>query len=493
MNNSQTVGLLLDEANDRVWYADASATGAAIVSFRPSTVPSDCDWDPYVDPRPRVCGIGESDDAGCHDRYVIPGSFPFPAHLTRAPDGAIWYTRFWDNSVGRLDVDSRENVSVPLPPSTVRDGPGIWAGSGPWQLAFDSAGDLWITEFFDAAVTRIRPSLMADNECTVLDALGQNPCVVEEFRGSDGYDLRTVHSLALASDGRIWFTYSGTIGVLSGDGGSRMLIELPGSPKPLGGIVEDPASGEIYFTMFYERKVGVLRPAMGDGDGIDYGDNCPDDYNPQQENQDRDFIDLSPWNKPFNDHTWPISDNIGDACDDDADNDGLVNSLEQSGCASSSGPTHELARDSDGDLVLDGPECTFGSDPLNASSRPSRQPPNDPDRDLLPTLLEVQLGTDPNQRDSDGDRVHDGVEYLSYGSNPTVRNTDGDACADGYEAASVNPDLAVSSLDMLIIAVSFGSVGSAKYVPGFDINRDGAINATDLAFAATSFGVCKPN
>jgi streptogramin lyase len=492
MDNAETVGLLLDEANGRVWYTDASVAGAAIVSFRPAALTSDCDWDPYVDARPAVCAPGQSHDSGCHDRYVMPGNYPYPAHLVFGPDAAIWFTRYWDNSVGRLDLDTRELTTIPLPPPIVREGPGIWAGSGPWQLEFDAAGDLLITEFFDATVTRIRPTVMQEEDCTRLDSQGTNPCVTELFVGSDGFDLNTVHSLTVAGDGRAWFTYSGEIGILP-PGGEALLLDLPVDAESLAGIAEDPTTGGMYFAMYFEHKIGLLRPATGDVDGVDYGDNCESDFNPAQENVDRDFVDLSPWNKPFNDHTWPISDSVGDACDDDADNDGLPNALEISGCLWATGPSDPLVRDTDGDLILDGPECVFGSDPLNASSRPMRVAPNDPDRDQLPTILELQLGTDPTRSDSDGDRVYDGVEFLSYGSNPTVRNSDGDACADGYESASVNPDTAVSSLDLLIVAVSFGPMGSAKYVPGFDINRDGAINATDLAFASTSFGMCKPN
>jgi streptogramin lyase len=496
VDNAETIGLLLDEANGRVWYTDSNIpAGNAIVSFQPSTIASDCNWDPYLHARPVICAEGQP-DVGCHKRYIVPGGYPSPAHLVFGPDGAIWFTRYWNSGIGRLDPATGEVLTLPLPTPAVQAGPGIWVGSGPWELAFDAAGDLWVSEFFDAALLRLRPSLMASADCMQLDAEGQNPCVEQVFTASDGYEGKTMHSLAIGTSGRLWFSTTDAVGVMSPDHDEAIaLFRGVGSPSRIAGIQED-AQGAVWFTLPAAKRIGVLRPAVGDADGADdVIDNCVGTYNPDQLNTDKDFVDLSLWSKPFNDSTWPASDLMGDLCDEDADNDGLSNELEASPaalwCTTASGPTDPLLRDSDLDLVLDGAECMLGSDPASAASVPPRFPPGDTDRDGLNDIVEYFLGTDATKLDTDGDRIPDGIEVKGYGSNPLVRNSDGDACSDAYEAASINGDTSVNSMDILIVAVSYGSAGSAKYVPAFDTNRDGQINSGDLGLTASIFGPCR--
>ncbi len=498
-DSAEALAVFVDEANGRIWYSESSLTyGNAISWFQPETLTGDCQWTPYgTAPRPPICQAGET--IGCHRRYVLPQGLRSPAHLALAPDGFVWFTEFWGNRISRLDPNTGAIVELPLPPPIVRVGPGTYAGSGPWELFFDATGDLWVTESFDGTVTRVRPSLMTTNNCTVLDANLKNPCVEEVFVGSDGYDEQYVHSVTPGTGGRVWFTHDVGVGYVSTDHGDAVVIlkdtATPGWPA---GIIEDPVTRDIWFGLFHDKKVGRLRVAQGDGDAIDtIVDNCPEAYNPSQSNADRNFVDLAPWNKPFNDLTWPASDLMGDACDADSDNDGLSNASEESLtptlCPLASGPTNPLLRDTDADLVLDGPECALGSDPTNALSRPDPSPPGDSDRDGLPDAFEAQIGANPALQDTDGDKLSDGIEYKNYGSKPNVRNSDGDACADGYEAASFNADTSVNSLEQLLIMLAFGNSSSPDYVPNFDVNRDGTINSGDIYTVALLFGPCKPN
>lgn len=232
-----------------------------------------------------------------------------------------------------------------------------------------------------------------------------------------------------------------------------------------------------------------------DQDGwLAINDNCPSAPNTGQETEsDRDLIDLSP-RKVFYDATWPMSDNIGDACDTDDDNDGIDDAREavlpDAGCPQASTATSATLRDSDGDLSLDGAECILGTDPASAASSPALIVPNDADRDGLPAALEAALGTNPSISDSDGDRMSDGLEVRGYNSDPLLPDSDGDGCGDNREIASINADRAVTSIDLSQVAQSFGLAGSQLYFAHFDVNRDGKVSSIDLSIVAQQFGLC---
>ncbi len=263
----------------------------------------------------------------------------------------------------------------------------------------------------------------------------------------------------------------------------------------------EDASGEIYVLDYSAGAMYRLSAVDTDADGvIDAVDNCVNTPNPGQQNVDANFVDLPSPKYSFDDKTWVNSDTLGDACDADADNDGLTNALEgalgpgggsHSLCPVASAPTNPLRYDSDGDRYTDGAECALGSDPMNVASVPAIPSAiNDSDHDLLSNGFENAIGTDPLVADTDGDHINDGYEYLRYGSNPLSVNTDGDACGDGAEIASVNADGVVNVSDLLIVASAFGSSSSGRYVLDFDINKDGAINSVDLAMIASLFNQC---
>ncbi|MCP3869786.1 MAG: carboxypeptidase regulatory-like domain-containing protein [Gammaproteobacteria bacterium] len=112
----------------------------------------------------------------------------------------------------------------------------------------------------------------------------------------------------------------------------------------------------------------ALTPSDKDGDGYrDSEDNCPDDYNPNQENNDPDAL--------------------GDICDPDDDNDLIPDSFESA------------------NALLD---------PLDFNDAAL-----DPDQDDLSNLDEYRNGTELDNPDTDGDGKNDGAE-VQAGSNPTV-------------------------------------------------------------------------
>lgn len=201
-------------------------------------------------------------------------------------------------------------------------------------------------------------------------------------------------------------------------------------------------------------------------------DNCPRVPNPAQTNSDGNFIDLSP-PKAYDDLTWPNSDMFGDACDTDDDNDGLSDATETAGppCGSATGPTVPIIRDTDGDRVLDGAECTYGFDPVVAASFPGG------------AICQIA-------GDGDADGVTDSRERCYYNTSTGATNTDSDTLTDDCEIASINGDLVVNVLDLQQLAQSIPPGGMAGYILDFDVNKDGVINVLDLQFVASRSVPC---
>jgi len=240
-----------------------------------------------------------------------------------------------------------------------------------------------------------------------------------------------------------------------------------------------------------------------DTDGVlDHLDNCPFVQDPDQLNTDDTIIDNGPV-VPGDDTTVPNGDALGDACDDDDDNDGMLDSGinpllglngEDVGCGS--GPTNPLRADSDGDLVIDSAECLLGSDPLDPASKPVAAPADDSDHDGIPAAIEALFGSSDNTSDSDGDKVNDGIEVRGWGTSPTSTDSDGDGCDDGAEIADVNGDGKVSVADVLLIARRAAQLSDDdidpdppwNVNPAFDVTKDGKITVADMLLVAMERG-----
>ncbi|MDI6858465.1 MAG: FG-GAP-like repeat-containing protein [Dehalococcoidia bacterium] len=236
-----------------------------------------------------------------------------------------------------------------------------------------------------------------------------------------------------------------------------------------------------------------------DGDTVsDDEDNCPLVFNPDQANTLLGRIDNGPV-VPGDDVTNPYEDRVGDACDDDADNDLLPDADE------AAHSTNPALRDSDGDRVIDGAEVLLGSDPLDAGSRPSCSLPSDADRDCLPAAVEAILGSSDSLKDSDGDGIGDGIEVRGWGTSPTLPDSDGDGCDDDKEIADVNGDAMANGLDYVrvlqrVFAVQDDDPADGDPVPdpypqvspAFDLNKDGMMNSLDAVIAALNSSLVEP-
>jgi hypothetical protein len=210
-----------------------------------------------------------------------------------------------------------------------------------------------------------------------------------------------------------------------------------------------------------------------DNDALpDTSDNCGYSGNGSQTNNDRNFNPNQDGSVNYvDDLTVVMSDDIGDACDPDDDNDGIEDGSEQAGPSCGTGATNQLVADSDGDRVVDPAECILGTDPMSAASKPAA----------------AACGSTV---DTDGDRLSDRVEFCGYGSDPSEVDSDGDATStgarDGCEAASLNADRVVNAGDQLLMGLEIARAGSSTTkLVNFDINKDGGVNAGDQLVMAT--------
>jgi hypothetical protein len=223
-----------------------------------------------------------------------------------------------------------------------------------------------------------------------------------------------------------------------------------------------------------------------DCDGVaSVSDNCPLDPNPLQENFDAGPLDNGP-GTVGDDETVPNEDHIGDTCDDDDDNDGILDfddvnplmSVEACGILAGSSDGHAMpdggdnsysdgdpsSWDTDGDGVRDGAECVVGTDPR------------------MPTLSDRNACiAATGLSDSDHDGLLDDWEFCGWGTDPLQPNTDGDDLGDCVEVMDVNGNGVVTHADAVLVRQDvFGvSIGDRA---SMDINRSAVLTNADAAF-----------
>ncbi|MEK7581487.1 MAG: thrombospondin type 3 repeat-containing protein [Patescibacteria group bacterium] len=232
-----------------------------------------------------------------------------------------------------------------------------------------------------------------------------------------------------------------------------------------------------------------------DADGVsDVSDNCPAVANglaqagiPGVGNQTNSDSVMGNGPKiPGDDLTRPNSDNQGDACDTDDDNDGLLDVNDGSilsACGAFDGqaaghadPTRGDITSSDGngpswdtdnDGVVDGIECTVGTNPRTAAAA---------DRFACNNYVQNTLGIAING-DADNDGLLNSWEVCHWNTSPTNANSDGDVLGDCKEVMDINGNSIVDSGDATLVKRAYFGIDVPDW--NMDINGNGIVNVSD--------------
>lgn len=167
-----------------------------------------------------------------------------------------------------------------------------------------------------------------------------------------------------------------------------------------------------------------------DGDGLDENQESEQGTDDLKRDTDEDGIDDNVDNCPLHKNQNQINsddDDLGDECDPDDDNDGILDEIEiQIG-------TDPFLVDSDGDGVDDSDDLfptdpeeivDFDNDGIGNNSDP------DDDNDGLEDLIERRLNSNPFSNDSDGDTIIDGIDNCLLDENKDQLNFDNDSFGD---------------------------------------------------------------
>lgn len=215
--------------------------------------------------------IGKVDPStGSITEYRIPSPYTFPAGIAAGPDGNLWFTEFVGWRIGKITpAGVITEYSVPLVPSP--------RGYGPARITAGADGNLWFTISEAHYIGKITPDGTITEFPTPTP--GSNPLditagpdgnvwftepavnkigritpagVITEFPLSA--DGASPSSITVGPDGNLWFTDdSGTIGKITTSG----VVTEFAAPDPAGrpsGITAGP-DGNIWFTEFYANKI----------------------------------------------------------------------------------------------------------------------------------------------------------------------------------------------------------------------------------------------
>ncbi len=160
--------------------------------------------------------------------YLIPTASSFPNGIAAGPDGALWFTEFLANQIGRITTAGAvTEFSIPT------------AASVPFSITAGPDGALWFTEFSATKIGRITTS-----------------GVVTEYPVPSAGSVPS--GIAAGPDGALWFTETSgnKIGRIT-TAGSVSEYAIPTSSSAPGGIAAGP-DGALWFTEASGNKIGRI-------------------------------------------------------------------------------------------------------------------------------------------------------------------------------------------------------------------------------------------
>lgn len=188
--------------------------------------------------------------------------------------------------------------------------------------------------------------------------------------------------------------------------------------------------------------IGDNADSDSDGDGVANTVEIAQGTDPLASDSDTDGISDALDNCPLADNADQLntdSDSLGNTCDDDDDNDTLIDSAEIAG------GSNPLVSDSDGDGVLDALDTFPSSADETADNDHDGSGDNadlDDDNDGLADTTEIAGGSDPKRGDTDGDGVIDGSDNCVLIANVDQLNADSDALGNTCDSDDDNDTLA---------------------------------------------------
>jgi virginiamycin B lyase len=211
-------------------------------------------------------------DAAYFSEYPLPGTRRFPHGIAAGPDGALWFTEFDGNRIGRIATDGAiREFALPAP------------ARGPAEIALGPDGALWFTEFFGNRIGRLTPSgalqefpVPTRGSQPVGIAAGRDRAVwFSEFRGNAvgrvdprgaiaefrlGASARHPQGLSVAPDGAVWFTEANgdkQIGRMRSDG---TVTEFRTRANHFANRIALGPDGTAWFTVTAFGAIGSVSP-----------------------------------------------------------------------------------------------------------------------------------------------------------------------------------------------------------------------------------------
>ena len=221
-SDSQVMRLTIDHEG-RVWFGEMGRNSLAVFDPRTQT------FQQMTPP---------------HGRFGMMG-------MQVAPDDTIWFAEQYANYIGHYFPTMRQFQLYPLPTLTVPDpsnaGKTLTLPSAPNDLALDSHGDVWFTEFNADRLGRLDP----------------RTGLMRHYPLSAKRSVQTLAPFGVAVDpqGMVWFTEmsTGQVGRLDPATGRLRFFPVPG-PKVAPMEIASDTHGIIWVTCFNDELLLRLDP-----------------------------------------------------------------------------------------------------------------------------------------------------------------------------------------------------------------------------------------